>query len=152
MVRGIWEPFVLDCGPQGLRFSQRCCGVSGLAGAGGLAPGRVTARTAGWPNTPGACAAVKPGLSGAAAGAATWPFDFAIAAAWVGFCFGAGTGLGGARGTGILMGLALDPFGPDPLAWALGWAFGWAAIWSCCWRWVLIPAQTASLTNFHKSN
>ena len=152
MVRGIWESFVPDCGPQGLRFSQRCCGVSGRAGAGGLAPGGVAVRTAGCPNTLGACAAVKPGFSGAAAGSATRPFDFAITAAWAGFCCGGGTGLGGARGTGILMGLTLDPFGPDPLALILGWALGWAAILSCCWRWVLIPAHTASLTNFHKSN
>ena len=112
-----------DCGPQGLRFSQRCCGVSGRAGAGGLAPGGVAVRTAGCPNTLGACAAVKPGFSGAAAGSATRPFDFAITAAWAGFCCGGGTGLGGARGTGILMGLTLDPFGPDPLALILGWAF-----------------------------
>ena len=136
------------CGPQGLRFSHRCCGVSGLAGAGGLAPGGVAARTAGRPNTLGACAAAKPGFSGAAAGAATWPFDFAIAAAWAGFCCGWGTGLGGARGTGILMGLAVEPLAPARLALLLGWALGWAAIWSCCWRWVLIPAQTASLTNW----
>ena len=139
-------------GPQVLRFSHRCCGVSGLAGAGGLAPGGVAVRITGWPNTLGACAAAIPGLSGAGAGTATWPFGFAIAAAWAGFCCGAGTGLGGALGTGILMGLALDPFAPARLARVLGWALGWAAIWACCWRWVLIPAQTASLTNFHKSN
>lgn len=128
MVRGIWAPFVPDCGPQGLRFSHRCCGVSGLAGAGGLAAGRVAARTAGWPNTLGACAAVEPGLSGAAAGAAMWPFDFVIAAAWAGFCCGGGTGLGGAGGTGILMGLAVDPFAPACLVRVLGWALDWAAI------------------------
>ena len=152
MVRGIWLPFVAVGVVQGLRFSHRCCGVCGLARRGGLAPGGVTARTADWPNTLGACVAAIPGLSDAAAGTATWPFDFAIAAAWAGFCCGGGTGLGGARGTGILMGLTLDPFGPARLALILGWAFGWAAIWTCCWRWVLIPAQTASLTNFYKSN
>ena len=139
-------------GVQGLRFSHRCRGVCGLAGRGGLARGGVAARTAGRPNTLGACAAVKPGLSGAAAGSATWPFDFVIAAAWAGFCCGGGTGLGGARGAGILIGLAVDPFAPACLVRVLGWAFAWAATWSCCCRWVLIPAQTASLTSFHKLN
>ena len=143
-------------GVQGLRFSHPCCGVSGLAGGDGFAGGGVAESTAGWPNTLGACTAVIPGLSGAAAGTATWPLDFEIAAAWAGFCCGAGTGLGGALGralgTGILMGLAVDPFAPDRLALVLGWALAWDAIWACCWPWVLIPAQTASLTNFHKSN
>ena len=160
LVCGIWEPFAPDGDPQGLRFSHPCCGVSGLAGGDGFAGGGVADSTAGWPNTLGACTAAIPGLSGAAAGAATWPLDFEIAAAWAGFCCGAGTGLGGALGralgTGILMGLAVDPFAPARLALVLGWAFDCVATWACtcccCWPWVLIPAQTASLTNFHKSN
>ena len=65
-------------------------------------------------------------------GAATWPLDFEIAAAWAGFGCGAGTGLGGALGralgTGVLMGLAVDPFAPARLALVLGWAFAWTAI------------------------
>ena len=128
----IWEPFVPPCSPQGLRLSHCCCGVSGWAGAGGFAPSGVAESTAGWPNTLGPCAAAIPGLSGAAAGTATWPLDFEIAAAWAGFCCGAGTGLGGALGralgTGILMGLAVDPFAPDRLALVLGWALAWDAI------------------------
>lgn len=53
-------------------------------------------RTAGCPNRLGACAAAIPGLSGVAAGTATWPFDFAIAAARAGFCSGRVLGLGSA--------------------------------------------------------